>query len=127
MLDGFCAIATRNAAMLYEALRRLPHMARILMLPASLIGTSALDMSPAADPLAQLYDADKPSGAAPFPRLRLDALLLRRAHLLKFDQQQDVVHALHDTADQQRPAEARQGQQVAGNQRAGRPGEGFRP
>src|SRR5437660_11252557 len=52
--------------------------------------------------------------------------LLGRAHLLKLDQQQDVVDAFDDAADEQRPAKARKRQQVARDDRARRPGEGFR-
>ena len=48
-----------------KVIGRLPQIARTLMPLASLIRTSVLDMYPAADPLAQLYDADKRSGAAP--------------------------------------------------------------
>src|SRR5215471_8896846 len=110
MPGGFCAIAMRNAAMLYEPLRRLPQMARTLIPPASLI-TNLHDWT---CPRSRSLIAALGRGQASCRRTscgpRFPALLLRRAHLLEFDEQEDVVDALDDATDQKRPAECRQGQ-----------------
>src|SRR5215469_14551101 len=49
--------------------------------------------------------------------------LLGRPHFLELDQQQNVIDAFDDAADQQRPAEGGKGEQVARNHRSRRPGE----
>ena len=49
----------------------------------------------------------------PEPLIGGRAGFLRRTHFLKFDQQQDVVNALDDAADKQRPAKGGEREQIA--------------
>src|SRR6266851_3109516 len=101
MPGGFCAIAVRNAAMLYEPLRRLPHMARTLVPLASLI----LDLRGDHDGRAACLNAalGREQGSSAIVAevsIGRGTNLLRRAHLLELDQQQDVVRPLDHAADQ---------------------------
>src|ERR1700686_1046402 len=97
MFPGFSSIAVRNAAILYEPLRRLPQMPSTEMLPASLIVVLRWGCRGCAT--VNVAGRARQGAWGGGRRCRL----FRRADFLELQQQQDVVRALDDAADQQWP------------------------
>src|SRR5215216_6611381 len=94
MPAGFNSIAVRNAAMLKEALRRLPQMPSTLMPPASLISVLRWGWPGQGEPLTQPEGRDKAHAPGGSWRPGRRGHLLRRTHFLEFEQQQNVVGGL---------------------------------